>query len=150
HTVLTQGSGGVSVFAVQFASMTGARVIATSSSDTKLSRLKDLGASELINYKTTPDWDRRVRELTGGVGVDHVGEVGGAGTLPKSLKSVRVGGHVALIGVLTGLGEVNPIGILMNSIRLQGIFVGSRSMFDAMNRAISAVRLHPVVDRVFP
>ncbi|QEH33469.1 Alcohol dehydrogenase [Aquisphaera giovannonii] len=148
--VLTQGSGGVSVFAIQFASLAGARVIATSSSDTKLSRLKDLGASELINYKTTPDWDRRARELTGGAGVDHVIEVGGAGTLPKSLRAVRVGGHVALIGVLSGLGEVNPMGILMNSIRVHGIYVGSRDMFEAMNRAISAASLRPVIDRVFP
>jgi NADPH:quinone reductase-like Zn-dependent oxidoreductase len=149
-TVLTLGSGGVSVFALQFARLAGARVIATSSSDGKLARLKERGASELINYRSTPDWDRRVRELTGGVGVDHVVEVGGAGTLPRSLKSVRVGGHVALIGVLTGLGEVNPIGILMNSIRLHGIFVGSRVMFEAMNRAIASSGLLPVIDRVFP
>lgn len=148
-TVLTQGTGGVSLFAIQFARLAGARVIATSSQDQKLDRLRDLGVSDGINYKKTPDWDRTVRELTGGVGVDHVIEVGGAGTLAKSIKSVRVGGHIALIGVLSGLGEVNPIPILMRSIRLQGIFVGSRSMFEAMNQAITVNRLHPVIDRVF-
>ncbi|WP_165233028.1 zinc-dependent alcohol dehydrogenase family protein [Aquisphaera insulae] len=150
ETVLTLGSGGVSVFAIQFAAMAGARVIATSSSDAKLARLKELGASELINYGTTPEWDKKVRELTVGVGVDHVVEVGGAGTLPRSLRAVRVGGHVALIGVLTGLGEVNPTAILMNSIRVQGVYVGSRAMFEAMNRAIAGRGLFPVIDRVFP
>jgi NADPH:quinone reductase-like Zn-dependent oxidoreductase len=149
ETVLTQGTGGVSIFAVQFARLAGARVISTSSHDEKLARLKELGASELINYKTTPDWDGSVRALTGGVGVDHVVEVGGAGTLARSIKSVRLGGHVALIGVLSGLGEVNPMPILMKSVRVQGIFVGSRSMFEAMNRAISANKLRPVIDRVF-
>jgi NADPH:quinone reductase-like Zn-dependent oxidoreductase len=148
-TVLTQGSGGVSIVAIQFAKMAGARVISTSSQDAKLARLKELGATELINYKTTPDWDRPVRALTGGVGVDHVVEVGGAGTLPRSIKSVKRGGHIALIGVLSGLGEINPMPILMKSVRVQGIFVGSRAMFEAMNRAISVNKLRPVIDRVF-
>jgi NADPH:quinone reductase-like Zn-dependent oxidoreductase len=148
-TVLTQGTGGVSIFAIQFARLAGARVIATSGHDEKLARVKELGASDVINYRTTPAWDKPVRELTGGVGVDQVVEVGGAGTLARSIKSVRLGGYIALIGVLSGLGEVNPMPILMRSIRLQGIFVGSRSMFEAMNRAIAANKLRPVIDRVF-
>jgi NADPH:quinone reductase-like Zn-dependent oxidoreductase len=148
-TILTQGTGGVSIFALQFARMAGARVISTSSHDEKLARLKDLGASDLINYKTTPDWEAPVRALTGGIGVDHVVEVGGAGTLARSIKAVRVGGHIALIGVLSGLGEINPMPIVMKSVRVQGIFVGSRSMFEAMNRAITVNRLSPVIDRVF-
>src|SRR5262249_18132746 len=147
--VLTQGTGGVSIFAIQFARLAGARVIATSGHDEKLARVKELGASEVINYRTTPEWDRRVRELTGGVGVDQVVEVGGAGTLARSIKSVRLGGYIALIGVPSGLGEINPMPILMRSIRLQGIFVGSRTMFEAMNRAITANQLRPVIDRVF-
>jgi NADPH:quinone reductase-like Zn-dependent oxidoreductase len=148
-TVLVQGTGGVSIFALQFARLAGARVIATSSSDAKLERARELGASDLINYKTIPDWDKKVRELTAGVGVDHIVEVGGAGTLPKSIRAVRIGGTIALIGVLTGGGEVNPMPILMKSVRVHGIFVGSRAMFEAMNRAISVAGLHPVIDRVF-
>lgn len=150
ETVLVQGTGGVSLFALQFARLSGARVIATSSRDEKLDRARQLGATDGINYKTTPDWDARVRELTGGVGVDHVIEVGGAGTLPKSLRAVRMGGHIAQIGVLSGAGEVNPMPILMRNLRVQGIFVGSRAMFEAMNRAIALHQLRPVVDRVFP
>jgi NADPH:quinone reductase-like Zn-dependent oxidoreductase len=148
-TVLTQGTGGVSIFAIQFARLAGARVIATSGQDEKLARVKELGASDVINYKTTPEWDRRVQELTGGVGVDQVVEVGGAGTLARSIRAVRLGGYIALIGVLAGLGEFNPMPVLMRSIRLQGIFVGSRAMFEAMNRAIATNQLRPVVDRVF-
>jgi NADPH:quinone reductase-like Zn-dependent oxidoreductase len=148
--VLTQGTGGVSLFALQFARLLGARVLATSSSDEKLQRVLKLGASDGINYKTTPDWDRRVRELTGDLGVDHVVEVGGAGTLGKSLRAVRVGGRISLIGVLTGgSGEVNPLPILMKNVRVQGIYVGSREMFEAMNRAIALHKMRPVVDRVF-
>ena len=149
-TVLTLGTGGVSLFALQFARLAGARVIATSSSDDKLARAKQLGAVEGINYKTTPEWDKTVREMTGGVGVDHVVEVGGAGTLPRSLKAVRAGGHVALIGVLSGGGEVNPTPVLIKAVRLQGVYVGSRAMFEAMNRAVSEHRLRPVIDKVFP
>ncbi len=148
-TVLTLGSGGVSLFALQFARLAGARVISTSGSDEKLARLHEMGASDGINYKTTPDWDKRVRELTG-LGADYVVEVGGASTLPKSLKAVRMGGTISLIGNVAGGGEVNPVPILMKNIRLQGIFVGSREMFEAMNRAIALHQLHPVVDRVFP
>jgi len=147
-TVVTLGSGGVSLFALQFARLAGARVISTSGSDEKLTRLKSLGASAGINYKTTPDWDKPVRDLTG-AGADHIVEVGGAGTLPKSLKAVRMGGTISLIGNVTGGGEVNPVPVLMKTIRLQGIFVGSRAMFEAMNRAISLASMRPVVDRVF-
>ncbi|MGQ0671587.1 MAG: zinc-dependent alcohol dehydrogenase family protein [Hyphomicrobium sp.] len=148
-TVLVQGTGGVSIFALQFAKMLGTRVIATSSSDAKLERVRALGASDLINYKATPEWGRRVRELTGRIGVDHVVEVGGAGTLGQSLDAVRTGGRISLIGVLTG-GEVNPIPILFKNVTVQGIFVGSREMFEAMNRAITLGGLKPVIDRVFP
>jgi NADPH:quinone reductase-like Zn-dependent oxidoreductase len=150
-TVLTQGTGGVSLFALQFARLAGAAVIITSSSDEKLARVRKLGAAAGLNYKTAPDWDKRVRELTGDVGVDHVVEVGGAGTLGRSFRAVRLGGRISLIGVLTGgSGEVNPMPVLMKNIRLQGIFVGSREMFEAMNRAIALHQLRPVVDRVFP
>jgi NADPH:quinone reductase-like Zn-dependent oxidoreductase len=150
-TVLTQGTGGVSLFALQFARLAGARVVITSSRDDKLQRARDLGAADGINYKTTPDWGDPARKLTGGRGVDHVVELGGAGTLAQSLRAVRTGGHVALIGVLTGnTGQVNPVPVLMKGVRLQGIFVGSREMFEDMNRAIALSGLRPVVDRVFP
>ncbi len=150
-TVLVLGTGGVSIFALQFAHLFGARVIATSSSDDKLKRALEMGASDGINYKTTPKWENSVRELTGGRGVDYVVEVGGAGTLAQSMKAVRPGGQVSLIGVLSGgTGQVNPLPILMRNIRVQGIFVGSREMFEAMNRAIALAKLKPVVDKVFP
>lgn len=149
ETVLTLGTGGVSIFALQFARMHGARVLATSSSDEKLAQAKALGAGELINYKGTPDWDKEVLRLTGKRGVDHVVEVGGAGTLAKSLNAVRVGGHVALIGVLTSGGDFNPASILMKGVRVQGIFVGSREMFEDMNRAIEASEMKPVIDKTF-
>jgi NADPH:quinone reductase-like Zn-dependent oxidoreductase len=149
-TVLVQGTGGVSIFALQFARLAGARVIATSSSEEKLAKARELGASDGINYQSNPDWDKRVRELTSGAGVDHVVEVGGAGTLPKSMRAVRYGGYIALIGVLSGANaEVNPMPILMKNVRVQGIFVGSRAMFEAMNRAIEVSRMRPVIDRVF-
>jgi NADPH:quinone reductase-like Zn-dependent oxidoreductase len=149
-TVLVQGTGGVSIFALQLARLAGAHVIATSSSDQKLARARELGAADGINYKTTPDWDRRARALTGGKGVDHIIEVGGAGTLAQSMRAVRLGGCIALIGVLSGVSaEVNPMPVLMKSICVQGIFVGSRAMFEAMNRAIAASQMRPVVDRVF-
>jgi NADPH:quinone reductase-like Zn-dependent oxidoreductase len=144
------GTGGVSIFALQFAKISGARVIATSSSDEKLERVKQLGGSDCINYKTVPEWDKKVWELTGKRGVDHVVEVGGAGTLAKSLRAVRIGGHISLIGVLSGAGEANPLPAVMKNIRIQGIYVGSRDMFEAMNGAISSQNLHPVIDRVFP
>jgi NADPH:quinone reductase-like Zn-dependent oxidoreductase len=148
--VLTQGTGGVSLFAVQFAHVHGARVIITSSSNTKLQHARQLGAADGINYKELPDWDRRARELTGGRGVDHVIELGGASTLGKSLKAVRMGGRISLIGVLGGgQGEVNPMPLLMKNVCVQGIFVGSRAMFETMNRAIAQNRMRPVIDRVF-
>ncbi len=150
ENVLALGTGGVSIFALQFAVAAGARVIMTSSSDDKLERARQLGASEVINYRTTPDWDQRVLELTDGEGVDHVVEVGGAGTLEKSLRAVRVGGHVSLIGVLTGGGTADPSLVLRKSIRLQGIYVGSREMFEAMNRAMTLHQIRPVIDRVYP
>lgn len=148
-TVLVQGTGGVSLFALQFARMHGARVIATSSHADKLARVRQLGASDAINYKETPEWGDKVRELSGG-GVDHVVEVGGAGTLNQSLRAVRTNGRIALIGVLAATGSFNPVPILMKNVRVQGIFVGSRAMFEAMNRAIALHQLRPVVDRVFP
>jgi NADPH:quinone reductase-like Zn-dependent oxidoreductase len=149
-SVLVQGTGGVSIFALQLARLAGARVIATSSSDEKLARVRELGASDGINYKTTPAWDKRVRELTGGQGVDLIVEVGGAGTLPLSTRAIKLGGTIVLIGVLTGAGDFNPIPILMRNIRLQGIFVGSVRMFESMLKAIELGQLRPVVDRVFP
>lgn len=148
-TVLIQGTGGVSLFALQFARLNGARVVATSSSDDKLNRVAQLGAAEGINYKKNPDWDKNVRQLAP-EGVDHIVEVGGAGTLGKSFKCVKMGGTISLIGVLSGGGEVNPTPLLMKKVRLQGIYVGSRAMFEAMNRAISLHKLRPVIDRVFP
>lgn len=149
-TVAVLGSGGVSVFALQFARLTGARVIATSSSEEKLARLLELGASDGVNYRTTSEWDKRVRELTAGRGVDHVVEVGGAGTLARSLNAVRQGGRVSLIGVLSGAGQVDPTPVLRKAVTLQGIYVGSRAMFEDMNRAIETAGMRPVVDRVFP
>lgn len=150
-TVLTIGTGGVSLFALQFARLAGARVIATSRSDGKLERALSLGATDGINSTAEPAWDRKAWELTGKSGVDLVVEVGGAGTLPKSLRSVRLGGRISLIGVLTGAtGEVNPLPAVMKGVRVQGILVGSREMFERMNRAIALHRLHPVIDRVFP
>lgn len=149
-TVLLLGTGGVSIFGLQFAHMHGARTIITSSRDEKLARAKTLGASEVINYVQTPEWGKEVLRLTGGRGVDVVLEVGGAGTLPRSLRSVRPGGQVSLIGVLTGIAEPLNIGpILHNNIRLQGIYVGSLEMFEAMNRAITLHEMKPVIDRVF-
>jgi NADPH:quinone reductase-like Zn-dependent oxidoreductase len=148
-TVLTLGTGGVSVFALQLAKLHGARVISTSSSDEKLARMRQLGADETINYRATPDWDKQVVRLTNGVGVDHVVEVGGPGTLAKSANATRVGGHVSVIGVLASGGDFNPVSILMKSLRLQGIFVGSRQMFEDLNRAVVASRLKPVIDRTF-
>jgi NADPH:quinone reductase-like Zn-dependent oxidoreductase len=149
--VLVQGTGGVSIFALQLAKMSGARVIVTSSSDQKLERAKSLGADHGINYRTTPDWEKQVKELTGGVGADHIIEVGGAGTFNKSLRAIRIGGQISLIGNLSGnTTEVNLVSILMQNIRVQGMLVGNREGFEAMNRAIELNRLRPLVDKVFP
>ena len=148
-TVLTLGTGGVSIFALQFAKLFGATVIATSSSDAKLEKLKQLGADEVINYKTREDWERAVFELTNKKGVDHVIEVGGAGTLLKSVKAVRHAGHVAVIGVLSAGDKFDPTPVLMKGIRMQGIFVGSREMFEDLNRFIEEKKLKPVIDTEF-
>ena len=150
QSVLTLGTGGVSLFALQFAKMAGARVIVTSGSDDKLAQAAKLGADEGINYRKLPEWDKRVRELTGGEGVDQVVELGGAGTLPLSMRAVRAGGRINLIGVLTGAaGEVNPLPAVMKGIDIQGIYVGSRAMFEAMNRALELHQTRPVIDRSF-
>ncbi len=150
QTVLVQGTGGVSIFGLQFAKLAGARVIITSSSDEKLERAKRLGADHGINYATAPDWDKRAKELTGGGGVDHIIEVGGAGTFGKSLRSIKIGGHIGLIGNLSGNAtEVNLVQILMQNVRIQGVLVGSRDTFEAMNRAIALHEMHPVIDRIF-
>lgn len=149
--VLVQGTGGVSVFALQIAQLLGARVIVTSSSDAKLERARNLGAWQTVNYVSEPAWGAAVRRLTDGRGVDHVVEVGGAGTLEQSLRAIRVGGEVSVIGVLSGAAsEINIVPILMQHLRLQGILVGSREAFVRMNRAFAVHRLRPVVDRVVP
>jgi NADPH:quinone reductase-like Zn-dependent oxidoreductase len=149
-TVLTQGTGGVSIFGLQFARLAGARVIATTGTAAKEQRLKELGASEVINYKTTPDWDKRVLELTGGEGAHHILDVGGAGTLVRALQAVRTDGFITVIGLLTGMGgEINPLGILFKAAHVVGVRVGSREMFEDMNRAITANQMRPVIDRVF-
>lgn len=150
-TVLALGTGGVSVFALQFAKINGARVIITSSSDEKLERAKALGADAGVNYAKHPEWSRQVLELTGGAGVDHVVEVGGAGTLAQSIQSVGWEGQISLIGVLSGHeGDTNPHGLMLKAARMQGIFVGSGAMFEQMNRAIATNEMVPVVDKVFP
>ena len=151
-TVLIQGSGGVSVFALQFAQVLGARVIATTSTVAKAERLKALGASEVINYTETPDWDEKARELSDGRGVDCVVEIGGPGTIAMSLKALAVGGHVSLIGAsLSSSGTgLDPLLLTGRGITVGSISVGSRADFEAMNRAIEMHRLHPVIDRTFP
>jgi NADPH:quinone reductase-like Zn-dependent oxidoreductase len=151
ESVLAQGTGGVSIFALQFAKTAGAEVIITSSSDEKLDRARKLGANHVINYKQYPKWSTQVRELTGGRGVDHVVEVGGAETLPESLKSIRLGGHVSVIGVLSGPTKTLEIRYIMGpNARVQGITVGSRENFEDMCRAIDRHKIKPVIDRVFP
>jgi len=149
-TVLVQGTGGVSLFALQFAKISGAKVIVISSSDEKLTRALQLGASHGINYKRTPNWDEEIYQITDGEGVDFVVEVGGAGTLGKSLRAIRIGGHISLIGVLTGTTtEVNHLPILNKAVTVQGVYVGSRVHFAEMNRAIELHQLKPIVDRIF-
>jgi NADPH:quinone reductase-like Zn-dependent oxidoreductase len=150
ETVLLLGTGGVSIFALQFAKILGAKIVITSSSDEKLERARSMGAHATINYKTHPDWQEQVLELTTGEGVDRVVEVGGAGTLDRSLQSVRIGGGVSLIGVLGGAGEVNHARILLKSIDVEGIYVGSREMFEAMLSAMNLHQIQPVIDRTFP
>lgn len=148
--VLVQGTGGVSLFALQFAKMLGALVIVISSSDEKLARVRTMGADETINYRTVPEWGKRAREIAGKDGVDHVVEVGGQGTLPQSLRAIRAGGTISVIGVLAGGIMDLPLGpIVTRHVRLQGITVGNRDDFAKMAVAISQHKLHPVIDRVF-
>jgi NADPH:quinone reductase-like Zn-dependent oxidoreductase len=150
QTVLLQGTGGVSVFGLQLAHGLGIQTIITSSSDAKLAKAKQLGASLGINYKTTPDWEKTAMDFTGGRGVDHVVEVGGAGTLARSFGAIRVGGRISMIGNLSGPAtELNPGLIMARRANIQGISVGSTQMFEAMNRAITANRIKPVIDKVF-
>lgn len=148
--VVTQGTGGVSLFALQFAKAAGARVVATSSSDTKLERLRALGADALVNYRTTPEWSDAVIAATGGAGADAVVEIGGPATLAQSIRATRPGGHIGLIGVLTGVrGEIETAELMRRNIRLHGITVGSRAEQRAMIRAIEANGIRPVIDRAF-
>jgi NADPH:quinone reductase-like Zn-dependent oxidoreductase len=150
-TVLILGTGGVSIFALQFAKAAGARVIATSSSDEKIERVKALGASDGVNYRRTPAWDKEVLKLTGGRGVDCVVEVGGVGTLERSFGSLASRGKVAFIGVLTGpSAEINPYALMWKEGTLHGIRVGNNDHFEQMNRAIATNRIKPVIDSVFP
>ncbi len=150
NTVLLQGTGGVSIFALQFAVLAGLRTIITSSSDEKLAHAKKLGAHETINYKTDPKWDEAARKLTGGEGVDHVIEVGGSDTLARSMKALRMHGAISVIGVLGGAdAAITPTSVLVSSARIQGIFVGSRNMFEQMNRAIAFHNVKPVIDQTF-
>ncbi|HEX5399631.1 MAG TPA: NAD(P)-dependent alcohol dehydrogenase [Verrucomicrobiae bacterium] len=151
QTVAVLGTGGVSIFALQFAKMHGARVIITSSSDAKLARAKALGADEVINYRTTADWEKEVFRLTDKAGADHIIEVGGTDTFPRSLRAVAMGGTVSVIGGVSGFtSDVALRDILGKSAVIRGIFVGSRDMFAVMNRAISLHQLKPVIDRTFP
>lgn len=150
QTVLLQGTGGVSMFALQFAKAMGARVIITSSQDEKLEKAKALGADEVINYKSTPEWGKVARGLTEKQGVDHIVEVGGAQTLKQSLRAIRVGGHISMIGVLSGVAsEINVLPILMQQVRVQGVLVGSREGFESMNRAMAQHEIRPVLDKTF-
>jgi NADPH:quinone reductase-like Zn-dependent oxidoreductase len=149
-TVLIEGTGGVSIFALQFAKLAGARVLGTSGSDEKLERARSLGLDAGLNYKTNPDWEKWALAETGGEGVDLVVEVGGSGTLPHAIKAVRPGGTVAQIGVLTGVAEaVDLRPILARHVRIHGVYVGSRAEFIDMNKAIAQSGLRPVVDRIF-
>jgi NADPH:quinone reductase-like Zn-dependent oxidoreductase len=149
-TVLVLGTGGVSIYALQFAKAMGARVIATTSSEAKRSRLEGLGANEVINYRTHANWGKEVLRLTGSRGVDHVVEVGGPGTLGQSITAVRIGGSITMVGILTGFaGEVSTAALTMKQIRIKGVVVGSRSAQIDMVRAIEASGIHPVIDRSF-
>ncbi len=149
--VVAQGTGGVSIFALQFAKAAGATVIITSSSDEKLERAKALGADHLINYRSTPDWAKEVRRITGGRGADHVIEVGGAGTFDQSLRAIRLGGRIAVIGILGGfVKDLNVAAIFAGNARIHGVTVGSREQFETMTRAIEANGIKPVIDKRFP
>jgi NADPH:quinone reductase-like Zn-dependent oxidoreductase len=150
QTVLLQGTGGVSVFGLQLAHAMGMQSVITSSSDEKLAKAKTLGASHAINYKTTPDWEKSAMEFTQGRGVDHVVEVGGQGTLTRSFGALKIGGKISMIGNLSGAAtELNPGLIMGRRANIQGISVGSTQMFEALNRAIAASKIKPVIDKVF-
>jgi NADPH:quinone reductase-like Zn-dependent oxidoreductase len=148
---VVQGTGGVSIFALQFAKVAGATVIATSSSDEKLARASALGADHLVNYRATPDWAKEVRRITGGRGADHIIEVGGAGTFEQSLRAVRLGGKIAVIGILGGfVKDLNVAAIFGANAFIHGVTVGSRDHFESMTRAIEANGVKPVIDKRFP
>ena len=150
ETVLLLGTGGVSVIAQQFCKAMGVETIVTSSSDGKLARMEGLGANRVINYKKVPDWDLAVQKMTKGRGVDRVVEVGGPGTLQKSIEAVRVGGTIGLIGILTGVqGQIMPTSIMRKSLTVRGIYVGPRAMFAEMNKAIAHHDLRPLIDQRF-
>jgi NADPH:quinone reductase-like Zn-dependent oxidoreductase len=150
-TVLIQGTGGVSIFALQFAKMAGATIIATSSSDAKLEKLRKMGADHVINYKKMPNWGETALALTNGIGVDHIIEVGGPATLAQSMVAAKIGGHISLIGILTGLGgDVSIVTALIKQLRLQGVLVGNRTQQQDMVRAINANGMRPVIDKEFP
>jgi len=150
RSVLALGTGGVSIFALQLAHAAGARVFITSSSDAKLEHARSLGAAETVNYKSTPEWDKEVWKLSGKRGVDHVVEVGGPGTLEKSMNSVAANGQVALIGVLTGFGAAPSLfPLVVRNARIDGIYVGSRADFEALNAFITAHQIKPIIDRSF-
>lgn len=149
ESVLVLGTGGVSLLALQIAKAAGAQVIATSSSDEKLERIKAMGADHVINYRTTPEWGAEAARLAGG-GVDHVVEVGGAGTLKQSIAAVGFAGEIALIGVLTREGDTSPHGLMFKGASIRGIFVGSKGMAQRLNALVDALAIKPVIDRVFP
>ncbi len=150
ETVLVEGSGGVSIFAIQFASLLGARVIAISSSDAKLARARELGAAHTINYKTNPDWDQEILRITNGEGVDHVVEVAGGATLSKALKALKSGGQIGVIGFLDGAKtEIDLLTVIGKRARIRGVLVGSRDAFERMNQFLARHQLRPVIDKVF-
>jgi NADPH:quinone reductase-like Zn-dependent oxidoreductase len=151
-TVVVQGTGGVSLFALQFAKLHGAKVIVTSSSDEKLERAKALGADYGINYKTNPEWDAAVLAFTQGRGADHIVDLGGAATLNRSISALKVGGQISIVGLLSGASvkDFAIVPAILRKARLQAINVGSREMFERMNRAIEHHALRPVIDRSFP
>jgi len=151
HTVLIQGTGGVSLFGLQIARMFGARVLAITSSEAKVRRLEELGAAAVVNYRETPDWGAAILKLTGGRGVDKVVEIGGEGTIQQSINCTRFGGEIGLVGFVTGVaGGLPPMEILKKSITIKGISIGPRQTFETMLAAMAATQVRPVIDRVFP
>jgi NADPH:quinone reductase-like Zn-dependent oxidoreductase len=150
ETIVIQGTGGVALFALQLAKTIGARVILLSSDDEKLEKAGQMGADELINYNKNPNWEELVGEKTFRIGADLVLELGGGGTLGKSMEAVKINGRISLVGVLTGFdGQINPLPILRKSLTVNGIYVGSRDMQEQFHRALEANKIHPVIDRVF-